>query len=1127
MPKPLELRRVFFLAIVLLGMAIARSATAQEIVVPLFSTPPKVDGAFDPAQWTRAERIDGFISAGKLERRRAIAYVGATQTTLYVAIQSRLPDSGPLLATVDHDSLKVVYDDAIEIFVDPSPDDSARVIYHMLANSLGRVGYETAARGGGREAVNWIGNWPHSESQTGGFWNFQCAIPIASMPHAGAGRKATDGVWLINLCRDWRPDWAWSSLTGDYFWSELRFKFTDQPAPVVQEIFSGDPTYPPGGNAAIELQISNPSSGPLALKAGLDLVRNNMPEVNQQQSMSVNAGETKQVMIPIDANDPTTIDDLKATVTSADGSQTYFTRSLHWTRASEPVKWVTEKAVEAPLVDLQFAYYPTKNHMRVLADIGGLPPEAHPSQVLAIVRDRHTHAQIASTPFPMDGFKNGKQEIGFDLPPLNGFYEVAVQASGPGMKTVETAKPFERRVFPWETLADGSSTTVYPPFTPIKVQGNQLSTVLRTYILNDEGLIDQVATMNATTGQTRDLLAGPMRYRVSIDGHEIPCQSQPMQTTEAQDNEAKTQGTMHAGSLTANWHDTWDIDGTDRVELTLQPTGGQAVDGMTLEIPLRSDIATLLHANADRIRSPVAEAIPTGDGIVWDGSKVACDDYIHNFCPYVFLGNGNRGLCWFADNDKNWGWDRNTPNLDISRSGDQVILRIYLINQPTVITTPQTIVFGLLAAPIKPRLNEGDNPNWWRYRYNRDRYFLLGTDINWFGNNSCGSVYPVGRDMYLWKMLARGSKEKLPDDTVNAFAQYGLKYFTPFGPDAVKMWIAHVNLNLRSHLGQKMIFYYNRASCEEMQEFQTFQDEWTLNDFRPAEPAKPRDEIKVVPSDSYDKYCMFWYEKSFEIGNNKGVYWDNWFIAPSFNTEMTAAYRAPDGAIMPSAGIWAMREQAKRTFQMMNERKMTPIVFPHITSFSCLPMLSFATVQYEWEWKYSEGDVQDRFARDYIQLVTTGEQAGTWPVPLHDQLALADDPWTQRTFAAVRLVHELDGSGGFATADKLLKPIFAILDKPDTVAYRYWDDRPIPAKVTDADVPTLVYSRKGSEAIIVATSYATSDVTAHLSVDWQTLGLDPSTPCTDTETGAQVAVTNGQIIFPLKKHDIKIIHLGQ
>ena len=188
-----------------------------------------------------------------------------------------------------------------------------------------------------------------------------------------------------------------------------------------------------------------------------------------------------------------------------------------------------------------------------------------------------------------------------------------------------------------------------------------------------------------------------------------------------------------------------------------------------------------------------------------------------------------------------------------------------------------------------------------------------------------------------------------------------------------------------------------------------------LDDYRAVGKGNSRGEIKIVPSPSYMDYNLYWYAKSFEIGNNRGVYWDNFFIVPSFNTEMTDAYRCADGAPScqrPVSGGWP--DLAKRTFIMgTNERQMLPIVFPHMTSFSPLPMLSFCTVQYEWEWKYSEGDVHDRFPRDYVQLATTGEQAGVWPVPLSDAGNLSEDPWQQRTFTAVRLVHELDGGGGW------------------------------------------------------------------------------------------------------------------
>jgi len=142
-----------------------------------------------------------------------------------------------------------------------------------------------------------------------------------------------------------------------------------------------------------------------------------------------------------------------------------------------------------------------------------------------------------------------------------------------------------------------------------------------------------------------------------------------------------------------------------------------------------------------------------------------------------------------------------------------------------------------------------------------------------------------------------------------------------------------------------------------------------------------------------------------------------------------------------------------------------------------------------------------------------------------DQLSLVNDPWTQRTFAAVRLVHELDGYGGAATTDKLLKPVFAMLDKPTTIAYRYWDDRPMPANCANADIPLLVYSDPGKDALIIATSYDSADAQARLDVDWKTLGIASSHAATDAETGAPVTIENGQIVLPIKKHDIKLIRL--
>jgi hypothetical protein len=205
---------------------------------------------------------------------------------------------------------------------------------------------------------------------------------------------------------------------------------------------------------------------------------------------------------------------------------------------------------------------------------------------------------------------------------------------------------------------------------------------------------------------------------------------------------------------------------------------------------------------------------------------------------------------------------------------------------------------------------------------------------------------------------------------------------------------------------------------------------------------------------------------------------------------------------------------------------MLPITMPHMTSTNILPMHSFATVQYDWEWHYSEGDVQYRFPREYILLVTDGQLAGTWPVLLGDQGKLAEDAWTCRTFAGVAMVHELDGQ--YASWSKtgqmqiaLFKPIDDILTEPGVEVYRYWDDRPQPVVADNKDLPTIVYAVKGKQAVFAVVSYVDGDASTTLTIDPVALGFTRGYKVIDLESGEQQTVTGGKMALAIKKHDLR------
>lgn len=1077
-----------------LGVLLPLMAEAGEYRAPLLASPPVLDGRISPGEWELAVGIDGFAWQGQLDRRRARGYVAADARHLYLAVVSQLPVDGPLTTMVEQDTLKLVYDDSVEVWIDPTPGSEHGVTYQLIANSAGRTAYDQHARGNRADDAAWRGEWQVANRLADGWWTCEVAVPIAPL---AADRPSPSAPWGINLCRNWKEPWGFSSLGGTSYAPTDRFVFTPGTPAIAVEI-SGDPFL---GELDTAVTIHNPAAAAQSLKASILILRDQMPELRQEQTIEV-AGDGQQMVTLKNADLPSERFEMTVDVTDL-GGQPIYRRQVKW-RRGKPWQWTTT-AKEVLPIEVQFAHYPSTGKLRVRVDVRNLPDDATLQSVTCFVRATGQTARVAEARFA--AFQNGVQEQTIDVPELDGSYELVAVATGEKVPEGELAQPFERQRFPWEGLGLGAARKVYPPFEPLTYQDHVLHAVLRDHTIGPAGLCDQIVA----AGQP--LLAGPMR--LVVDGETATGRGPTLMTNgNGPDRLGYHSNVRAAGKpgLALSCAGLWEVDGLLQYDLALAPTGRQTVDSLTLVIPLRADQATHLHAMGDGIRNTLYEPVPAGDGVVWDASKVAVNDLPANFCSYLYVGTPVRGLCWFAENDAGWAWDSTKPNLDLVRDGETVTLRVHLVNQPTVIDTTRRITFGLLAAPVKPKLGD------WRYQWRRGNYTLLGTDINWFALGNCGAVYPAQKDLELWRALAKANETEPTPDEIQAVIDRGMPYFQPYGEEYVERWVRHVRYNLQSRRGKRMVFYYNRASYQAAPEFQTFQDEWDLTDFRTVGPGNGVGEIKLIPSQSYIDHALYWYGKSFEVARNRGVYWDNYYLRPSYNTEMTAAYPKPDGSIMPATGIWGLRELVKRTFQYQNELGMTPITMAHMTSTAILPLLSFCTVQYDWEWKYSTGDVQYRFPRDYILLVSNGELAGTWPVLLGDHGEQASDPWTQRTFAGCTLVHELDGNGLPQVWQPLFKPIDAMLGRPNLKVWRYWDDRPQPVHADDPDLPTLVYGDPNQVALVLVVSYADEDRPCLLKVDFAALGLPAGSRWVDAETG-QPATPD----FTLKKHDLRLL----
>ncbi|MCM8785245.1 MAG: hypothetical protein NC827_08060 [Candidatus Omnitrophica bacterium] len=1091
--------------------------------IPLMKKTPKIDGFIDEKEWEESVRFDGFSHGGKLEPKRIIGYIGANEENIYIGIMSELPNEGEILKNINQETEKIVFDDAIEVWIDPYAEKDDGVTFQMLSNSLGYAYYLTHPRGNvkSEQFYGWKGNYKIVNGFHNKWWHCEIEIPIKNLVK---DREITNGLWQINICRDFKQPWAWASIGNESYaftaGNKIFFKFSKDDGLITRQKHLKDPLF---GDIEYIVEFYNPTNKKIEFNANILLKRDIMPEIVEKREVVLNPGEKNEMKISV-KDYVTNKFELETKSFSKDGKEIYFSRKYKWDNWKEAKeKWQTKK-VELPPVDFVFAYYPYLNKIKILADISRIPTNAKFEKMDFKIRKEDSREIIKEFNFNLLEFEKGKCEKTIELPPLSGNYEIVAYVIGKDVPSGEIIKKFERKVFEWERNNLGKSRKVYPPFTPIKKIGNKLYTVLKEYEVNSFGLLKSIITENQERDNKKQILFDEMKYICKIDGQEYKPEKGEMKYKEVSEDRVIFESKFNIGKQSFLSKGTLDYDGTLRIDLTLFPSNIQ-IESLILEIPIKEEVGKMVHAMADGIRYPIYTGyVPEGEGIVWDSTKIVPSSFPKNFCTYIFIGTPKRGISWFAENDKGWSWDTEKPNMQILKTKGVVKLQINFINKPIKIEQAQTITFGILAAPVKPYLSG------WRHRWFTENFSLLGTDINWFALGDCGSVYPAGKDMYLWEMLKKGNTRHLSDEEINKVIEHGKKYFEPYGKNKVESFVRHVKYNLRARYGTKIVFYYNRGSYAAAEEFQTFMDEWCLNDYNSYRSSKGIWEIKIVPTESYIDHALYWYKKSFEIAGNKGVYWDNYFFIPSYNTMMTSAYKKQDGTIMPSTGLWGLRELVKRTFVMMNELGMEPIVMVHMTSTQILPLYSFATVQYDWEWKYSQGDVQTRFPREYIQLVSTGELAGLWPVLLGDHGALALDPWTQKTFIGVTLIHDLLGPVSTWVKplkeiwDKYRVPFLEMAKNENMVAYRYWDEKKQPVYTKNLDLPGIVYSIPKKKALYAVVSFCDKDVTEKIYITPEILGFK-NFKVVDVDNGEIVPVENNTFEIFIKKHDLKVFEI--
>jgi len=782
-------------------------------------------------------------------------------------------------------------------------------------------------------------------------------------------------------------------------------------------------------------------------------------------------------------------------------------------------------------IDFRYAYFPSRNMLRAyLPDQPGLAGRTHwkltlkPHQQETVLVER-----MGTLPFPDRG-----ESIPAPKLPL-GDYDLTFTVTGEGEPMVINRR-ISRLKHDWESLgADlGTDDIVIPPFTPLQVTSDtrQVDCVLRTHTMAQTGLWDQVVS------RSQSLLVEPIQLEASVSGTKSVASGSRLSFLTQTPTRVAGTAAWKAGTLGGSTSFEFDYDGLMKVTLDIEPCD-QVIDSFKLRIPMQPDVAKLIHPVTVGLRNHYAGRIPAGAGKVWDSLTVDRQGLTKPFVPYILIGNIERGICWLAENDRGWVLDASKPAMEIHRDDDSVDLVLNLFMKPTKVETSRQIVFYLQATPTKPMPQK---PYPWRSWYTNVPGFLRGGLVSlnmWGGTQYWGArhmvqdYFPAEHDYRFFDELRKGRSTGKLD---SAYLEQRL---TPYKDD---IDFAHLKSHWKAGLGfaaytpfadpsrdgryNAVMPYTSPRSCGFTNDGfrSTYVDEWSQVDVAdPSWNALPRATrerwrgiwYNLEPIQSYADMALYYQKKMLETFAD-GLYWDNIFLQPVYIPAEAGGpgYVDDDGNLRPGVNILAFRNLAKRAAIMMHQMGKPPMIWMHMTNFNVVPILSFATVNYDWEWRdlgpWAVRDAQDRLGKtadsaiDLIHIMSTGIHSGNVSVAC-DRFAnakykgvTATKEWLVRTAMATALPHEIKLSSNTRTLAYGVVPMMHQFGygKPHCRVYRYWDEN-YPVTTSGAPVKTLTLHNRGRLLIVVGSFGEGGPV--QIKLDRSALGLSSDLSAVDAE----------------------------
>ncbi len=682
--------------------------------------------------------------------------------------------------------------------------------------------------------------------------------------------------------------------------------------------------------------------------------------------------------------------------------------------------------------------------------------------------------------------------------------------------------------------AEKIESAAYPGFAPIVWRDRTAQVVNRDYVIGDNGLPSAIFITQSepTRGAEKvDILAAPIA--VELDGKVLPGKDLSVELKDAVLHSSAVLGEVL--KLQAELYP----DGVMKVQISPLANFPTSARNLRLSVPLRANEATLLHEltdvtyrRRDLSKTGIAAGIGGNTGFLPE-KKISGDRVWQSadcertgkgsFNPYIWLGNEDRGIAYFAEGDRSWQVDAEFSAQDIERDGDVVRLNINLINRGNggKVKNDACWVLGLVATPVKnpPAHFRGTIfPRWMFF----DRKFYdqlsnvrkiveIGAGHKLFTSGTC-SILPFDAE------ATKQEYEKLRDNLGSTYMEY-------YCSDYINHSIPELAMYFGEWSSGNLGYYGMRNPSNWFGPSKSY-------DFNQASWIGAR---RIMPS--FLQYRLWCLEQKMKAIGQFSFYEDNIHLRKFFEPALGIGYFDADGDARFQYDTWTLRDYYFNIARLYQKYGLENLSGAHASAEMNIAPLTACTYYIDGEQpgrrvtKPQEDYIDLWKDLDYFRAHILGRQYGIRSIFLSEITHKNPDPAVNlrqsRAFMAVMLIHDV-GIWDGAIYDRA--PVRAWHKVVNDLDFYHEEPRLLPywgtpeyraAEVSVPDLYVTGYRQKGRTLLVVSNFGDEREV--ELELNTAALGFTPVSVVDAENPNSAVQLTGNQIKLTIPRHDYRLI----